>query len=54
MKTEGENEKGEGEGQKDNKEDIAAWRFGPAQLWYDMLGVSEDGENFDYGFKAKV
>lgn len=29
------------------------WRFGPAQLWYDMLNVSETGEEFDYGFKIK-
>lgn len=31
-----------------------AWRFGPAQMWYDSLGVSEDGSNLDYGFKLKV
>lgn len=31
----------------------ADWRFGPAQLWYDMLGVPESGEGFDYGFKLK-
>ncbi len=30
---------------------IAAWRFGPAKLWYDMLKVPADGEGFDYGFK---
>jgi len=29
------------------------WRHGPAQLWYDMLNVPEDGENFDYGFQLK-
>ncbi len=32
---------------------VAPWRFGPAQYWYDKLGVSETGEGFDYGFKAK-
>uniref|UniRef100_A0A4W3HW82 Transcription initiation factor TFIID subunit n=1 Tax=Callorhinchus milii TaxID=7868 RepID=A0A4W3HW82_CALMI len=32
---------------------IAEWRYGPAQLWYDMLGVAEDGDGFDYGFKLK-
>ncbi|XP_017291362.1 transcription initiation factor TFIID subunit 1 isoform X5 [Kryptolebias marmoratus] len=32
---------------------VAEWRYGPAQLWYDMLGVSEDGSNFNYGFKLK-
>ncbi|KAL3284682.1 hypothetical protein HHI36_018831 [Cryptolaemus montrouzieri] len=30
----------------------ADWRFGPAQVWYDMLEVPETGENFDYGFKV--
>ena len=32
---------------------MAPWRYGPAQYWYDMLGVSETGEGFDYGFKLK-
>ena len=32
---------------------VAPWRYGPAQYWYDMIGVSETGENFDYGFKLK-
>lgn len=31
----------------------ADWRFGPAQLWYDMLDVPETGEGFDYGLKTK-
>ncbi|VVD00816.1 transcription initiation factor TFIID subunit 1 isoform X1 [Leptidea sinapis] len=31
----------------------AHWRFGPAQAWYDMLNVPENGEGFDYGFKLK-
>ena len=30
------------------------WRFGPAKVWYDSIGVSEDGQGFDYGFKLKV
>lgn len=38
---------------KDNKPQVAEWRYGPAQLWYDMLGVDESGEGFNYGFKAK-
>ena len=29
------------------------WRHGPAKLWYDQLGVAEDGRGFDYGFKLK-
>lgn len=29
------------------------WRHGPAELWFDMLNVAEDGENFDYGFQIQ-
>ncbi|CAG9761722.1 unnamed protein product [Ceutorhynchus assimilis] len=29
----------------------ADWRFGPAQIWYDMLEVPETGDGFNYGFK---
>lgn len=32
---------------------VADWRFGPAQVWYDMLEVPETGEGFNYGFKIK-
>lgn len=32
---------------------VADWRFGPAQVWYDMLQVNETGEGFNYGFKIK-
>ncbi|KAH9633342.1 hypothetical protein HF086_004056 [Spodoptera exigua] len=32
----------------------AHWRFGPAQMWYDMLNVPETGDGFDYGFKIKA
>ncbi|XP_055929152.1 transcription initiation factor TFIID subunit 1-like [Argiope bruennichi] len=32
---------------------FAAWRYGPSQLWYDMLNVPESGEGFDYGFRLK-
>lgn len=35
------------------KSKIPEWRYGPAALWYDMLGVPETGEGFDYGFKLK-
>ncbi|NXR09364.1 TAF1 factor, partial [Semnornis frantzii] len=38
----------------DTKPKVAEWRYGPAQLWYDMLGIPEDGSGFDYGFKLKV
>lgn len=27
----------------DNKPRIAEWRFGPAQVWYDMLDVPDSG-----------
>ncbi|XP_069468453.1 transcription initiation factor TFIID subunit 1 isoform X2 [Ambystoma mexicanum] len=37
----------------DTKPKVAEWRYGPAQLWYDMLGVPEDGSGFDYGFRLK-
>ncbi|XP_069701181.1 transcription initiation factor TFIID subunit 1 isoform X2 [Periplaneta americana] len=32
---------------------VADWRFGPAQVWYDMLEVPETGDGFNYGFKLK-
>ncbi|KAJ3588964.1 hypothetical protein NHX12_009816 [Muraenolepis orangiensis] len=37
--------------EKEARPRVAEWRYGPAQLWYDMLGVPEDGNNFNYGFK---
>ncbi|OBS83717.1 hypothetical protein A6R68_22320, partial [Neotoma lepida] len=37
----------------DTKPRVAEWRYGPARLWYDMLGVPEDGSGFDYGFKMR-
>lgn len=41
-------------GDKSQRPAPAHWRFGPAQVWYDMLNVPESGEGFDYGFKFKV
>ncbi|XP_073084390.1 transcription initiation factor TFIID subunit 1-like isoform X4 [Manis javanica] len=35
------------------KPKVAEWRYGPARLWYDMLGVPEDGSGFDYGIKLR-
>ena len=32
---------------------VAEWRYGPAQLWYDMIEVDHAGQGFDYGFKLK-
>ena len=29
----------------------AAWRVGPAEIWYDMLDIPPDSEYCDYGFK---
>ena len=37
-----------------NKTHDADWRYGPAQMWYDMLDVPAAGCNFDYGFKVKI
>lgn len=47
-------EKNEDSASADQKAKAAAdWRFGPAQIWYDMLDVPETGEGFNYGFKLK-
>ena len=40
-------------GQDGGLKHICEWRNGPAALWYEMLGVNEDGTNLDYGFKLK-
>jgi len=40
--------------EKESRPRVAEWRYGPAQLWYDMLGVPEDGSNFTYGFRLLV
>lgn len=42
---------GSAEAEKHRK--MLQWRHGPAALWYEMLGVNEDGSNLDYGFKIK-
>ena len=39
--------------EEENRNKIPPWRYGPAQHWYDRLGVDEYGENFDYGFKLR-
>eukprot|EP00066_Takifugu_rubripes_P020552 XP_011609818.1 PREDICTED: transcription initiation factor TFIID subunit 1 isoform X3 [Takifugu rubripes] len=44
---------GDGDKETESRPKVAEWRYGPAQLWYDMLGVSEDGSNFNYGFKLR-
>lgn len=44
---------GEGDKVSEMRPKVAEWRYGPAQLWYDMLGVPEDGSGFHYGFKLK-
>lgn len=44
---------GDGDKEAESRPKVAEWRYGPAQLWYDMLGVTEDGSNFNYGFKLK-
>lgn len=45
-------EKQETQAKDDTGPKAADWRFGPAQMWYDMLEVPENAENFDYGFKT--
>lgn len=37
----------------DQKPRVADWRYGPAQVWYDMLEVADSGEGFNYGFKLR-
>lgn len=49
----GEEKKQESGESGDNKQKVADWRFGPAQVWYDMLDVNESGEGFNYGFKMR-
>ncbi|KAM6970648.1 transcription initiation factor TFIID subunit 1 [Aplochiton taeniatus] len=44
---------GDGDKVTESRPKVAEWRYGPAQLWYDMLGVPEDGSSFHYGFKLK-
>uniref|UniRef100_M4AAG9 Transcription initiation factor TFIID subunit n=1 Tax=Xiphophorus maculatus TaxID=8083 RepID=M4AAG9_XIPMA len=44
---------GDADKETESRPRVAEWRYGPAQLWYDMLGVPEDGSNFNYGFKLK-
>uniref|UniRef100_A0A665WVY2 Transcription initiation factor TFIID subunit n=1 Tax=Echeneis naucrates TaxID=173247 RepID=A0A665WVY2_ECHNA len=44
---------GDGDKETESRPKVAEWRYGPAQLWYDMLCVPEDGSNFNYGFKLK-
>nr|XP_015206924.1 PREDICTED: transcription initiation factor TFIID subunit 1 isoform X2 [Lepisosteus oculatus] len=44
---------GDGDKVAETRPRVAEWRYGPAQLWYDMLGVPEDGAGFDYGFRLK-
>lgn len=47
-------EKHDESGSSEQKAKAAAdWRFGPAQIWYDMLEVPDTGEGFNYGFKLR-
>ncbi|XP_059489774.1 transcription initiation factor TFIID subunit 1 isoform X2 [Neocloeon triangulifer] len=45
--------KGEAHNEFENGPKVADWRFGPAQIWYDMLDVSETGDGFNYGFRLQ-
>ncbi|XP_070554018.1 transcription initiation factor TFIID subunit 1-like [Ptychodera flava] len=44
---------GSGLKETERKPQIPEWRYGPAQYWYDMIGVEPTGEDFDYGFRLK-
>lgn len=46
--------KSESQSKDDTGPKVADWRFGPAQIWYDMLEVPETGDGFNYGFKVKT
>lgn len=45
--------KQESSSKDDSGPKVADWRFGPAQIWYDMWEVPETGDGFNYGFKLK-
>lgn len=47
-----EDNKPDNEKKDDSGPKAADWRFGPAQIWYDMLEVPETGDGFNYGFKV--
>ena len=53
MKLERGKDNADSDRNKEQKPAVAEWRYGPAQLWYDMLGVDETGEGFDYGFRLR-
>ncbi|XP_071504650.1 transcription initiation factor TFIID subunit 1-like [Diadema antillarum] len=53
MEAEGQNANADKDKNKDALPEIAEWRYGPAQYWYDMLDVPDNGEGFGYGFKLK-
>ncbi|KAF7637197.1 Bromo domain-containing protein [Meloidogyne graminicola] len=38
---------------EEDEESAPPWRFGPAQMWYDRLGVPSNPSNFDYGMKKE-
>ena len=44
---------GSAKGRSGSNPETMAWRFGPAKVWYDQLGVAEDGSNLNYGLKLK-
>ncbi|KAI6202978.1 Transcription initiation factor TFIID subunit 1 [Aphelenchoides besseyi] len=38
--------------QTEEDEEPPPWRFGPAQIWYDRMGLTENPKRFDYGFRV--
>uniref|UniRef100_A0A8C2E681 Transcription initiation factor TFIID subunit n=1 Tax=Cyprinus carpio TaxID=7962 RepID=A0A8C2E681_CYPCA len=45
---------GEGDKVSEVRPKVAEWRYGPAQLWYDMLGIPEDGSGQCSFWKIKI
>jgi hypothetical protein len=37
-----------------NEDKKHLWRHGPAAIWFEMMGIPENPEGFDYGFKQTV
>jgi hypothetical protein len=38
---------------EDDEESAPPWRYGPAQIWYDRMGLPANPSNFDYGMKKR-
>ncbi|KAI6182467.1 Transcription initiation factor TFIID subunit 1 [Aphelenchoides bicaudatus] len=38
--------------QGEEEDEVPPWRYGPAQMWYDRMGLPDKPKRFDYGFKT--